>query len=212
MFYYALLQTAFARLMRNVPGYVAPSYEWIGIDRVSRRHGSWHNVAFEVSFTLTFIAVLSFILGGWSHPARSALVFAYLIGVLGVLPVLLIAGVARVRRRLVVRHHARTQLHGDEWSLVNEAIVVWSGFGELATPSRDELRLRRHLGRRCTPRLIATLWKAEDEFYRRASSSSVDAARRSLQEAHPAITDQSLDALAWCYQDDWARSNPAPSL
>lgn len=95
-------------------------------------------------------------------------------------------------------------------SLVSEAIVVWTGWGQNAWPSRDEARLVERFGASTTADLLPRIRELEDDFYASNARFTVSdlgemghVAADQFRETHPEISDNAVRALAWCYTYDY---------
>ena len=93
---------------------------------------------------------------------------------------------------------------------LGEALVVWTGFGETPTPSRDEQRVVRRFGAETAAELMPSLRRLEQEFYESdayswasdlAAAGTAAAAR--FHGLHPELSSAAVQALAWCYTFDW---------
>lgn len=92
---------------------------------------------------------------------------------------------------------------------VSEAIVIWTGFGQAPTPSRDEERLVQRFGDEAVD-LLPTVQRLEDDFYasdaHHVAIDLVEMARLAADDfraQHPHISDEAVRALAWCYTYDY---------
>ena len=95
-------------------------------------------------------------------------------------------------------------------SLVSEALVVWTGWGSAARPVRDEALLVDRFGSEEAADLFPTIRELEDEFYgseARFTEPSLkamgDAAALEFRAAHPELSEDAIQALAWCYTYDY---------
>jgi hypothetical protein len=93
---------------------------------------------------------------------------------------------------------------------ISEAIVVWTGWGKEARPRREESRLVDHYGDERARDLFPILRRLEDEFYESDARFTVadlaemgDNAAARFRELHPELTQDSIEALAWCYSYDY---------
>jgi hypothetical protein len=77
----------------------------------------------------------------------------------------------------------------SESSLLSSAVVVWTGWGEAASPAREQARLVKAFGEERAARLLGRMLVLEDEF---AGSDP-----EQFREAHPELSDGALQALAW---------------
>jgi hypothetical protein len=92
--------------------------------------------------------------------------------------------------------------------IVSDAIVVWTGRGERSWPSRDEQRVVDRFGELASD-LIPVLHRLEGEFYESdAHLTAVDLVEMGklavarFRSLHPELTDEAVEALAWCYTFD----------
>ncbi len=99
---------------------------------------------------------------------------------------------------------------GKPASLVSEALVVWTGWRDLAWPSRDEDRVVRQFGRAEAELLMPQVRAWADDFY--ASDAHIhaptlvemgDRAEAEFRLRHPEASDEAVRALAWCYTFDF---------
>ena len=99
---------------------------------------------------------------------------------------------------------------GIDASLLSRAIVVWTGWGQLSWPSRDERRLVDCFGAQRAATLLPRIRELEDEFYAsdaRAVARDIgelgDLAAVEFRRRHPELSEQAIQALAWCYTYDY---------
>ena len=94
-------------------------------------------------------------------------------------------------------------------SLVSAGIVVWTGWGQSASPARDEARLVERFGASIAADLLPRIRELEDDFY--ASNARFifsnlaemgDVAAGQFRESHPETSDDAIRALTWCYTYD----------
>jgi len=97
-----------------------------------------------------------------------------------------------------------------EWDRVADAIVVWTGKGELAWPQVDDSRVLARFGRNGADELLPVLRELYEDFYTsdahlRADNLSEMAALASAQfrRKYPFMKQAAVDALAWCYTFDY---------
>jgi hypothetical protein len=98
----------------------------------------------------------------------------------------------------------------EEWRKIGEAIVVWTGWGRSAYPSRDEELLIDCFGTEATTKLLPIIRELEDEFYssdaRYAARDLAEMAAMSADEfmkKHPELSEDAAHAFAWCYTFDY---------
>jgi hypothetical protein len=98
-------------------------------------------------------------------------------------------------------------------TLVSDALVVWTGKGSFAWPHRGaagELRLADRFGRDRAAELVKRIHELTSEFYASDARHTVaelsemgDLAAREFRRRHPELSDEAVDALAWCYTFDY---------
>jgi hypothetical protein len=93
---------------------------------------------------------------------------------------------------------------------LSEAIVVWTGYRETTSPARDEQRLVGRLGETMCLRLLPRIRALADEFYASDARFVVEdleemgrLAASQFRHAHPELTDEGVNAFAWCYTFDY---------
>lgn len=93
---------------------------------------------------------------------------------------------------------------------LSEAIVVWSGWGRTAAPARDEARVVAELGADVALDLLPQIRALEDNFYESDArwvlaglQEMGDRAADEFRVRHPEISDEAVEALAWCYTFDY---------
>lgn len=94
--------------------------------------------------------------------------------------------------------------------LISEAIVVWTGWGETAWPTRDEARLVERYGSDTAQKLVPMLNELHRQFFESDAALKVpdlsaarDVAAGRFARLHPDLTPEAVTALAWCYSWDW---------
>jgi len=95
-----------------------------------------------------------------------------------------------------------------EPALINAAIVMWSGRGLRAWPTRDLSRLAEHFDPGLAADLAALVTQIEEDFWAAGPHGELmddgkEVATSVFQALHPAISEDALDALWWCYSYDW---------
>jgi hypothetical protein len=97
-----------------------------------------------------------------------------------------------------------------DMSLVSQAIVIWTGWGQTAWPARDEARLVQHLGSETAAEIFPCIRELEADFYAsdaRFTAADLkemgDKAAVHFRKAHPEISEDAVEALAWCYTWDY---------
>jgi hypothetical protein len=95
-------------------------------------------------------------------------------------------------------------------ALVSEAIVLWTGWGRKRRPSRDEAALVEHFGEPLALDLLPVLRVLEDDFYASTAHSTAptlaemgDQAAADFRWLHPEVSEDAVQALAWCYTFDF---------
>ena len=95
-------------------------------------------------------------------------------------------------------------------SLLSNSIVVWTGWGRLSWPSRDEARLVEEFGSELAASLLPEIRKLEDDFYESDARHAAvdleemgDLASERFRARHPDVTEDAIQALAWCYTYDY---------
>jgi hypothetical protein len=98
----------------------------------------------------------------------------------------------------------------DSPAVVSEAIVLWTGWGRAPWPHWDESRLVDHFGRDKARELVPVVRRLAAEFYesdaRLFAADLVtmgDEAAARFRSLHPDLTEESVEALAWCYTFDY---------
>jgi hypothetical protein len=95
-------------------------------------------------------------------------------------------------------------------SVLSEALIVWTGFGDTAWPSRDERRLVERYGADSATALFPRLRELEDDFYASDARDHAkdlaemgDLAKAEFRQRHPELTEEAAEALTWCYTFDY---------
>lgn len=93
-------------------------------------------------------------------------------------------------------------------AVTSEAIVVWTGRGRTAWPARDEALLVERFGEDAA-NLLPVVKRLAHEFYESdAKHVAVDLkamggqAAEEFRSRHPEISQEAVEALAWCYTWD----------
>jgi hypothetical protein len=102
------------------------------------------------------------------------------------------------------------QITASEWQRLSEAIVTWTGWGRFASPRRDDALLVVRFGSALAAQLSPKVHTLAREFY---SSKAYQVAANLAEMAalssddfkrtHPAVSDDAVRALAWCYTFDY---------
>ena len=94
-------------------------------------------------------------------------------------------------------------------SVVAEAVVAWTGWGRAVWPDRDEARLSELLGAEAAKEVMPAVQLLVNDFY--ASDAHVwaanflemaEAASAQFRAKYPALPEEAVQALAWCYTFD----------
>ena len=102
------------------------------------------------------------------------------------------------------------KINDIDYSLLVEAILVWTGWGRDVIPRRDDSQLVNRFGIEATAKLLPVIKSLEDDFY----SSDAKFVAEDLHEMeklssaqfrkkHPTIADEIVKAFAWCYSFDF---------
>lgn len=90
------------------------------------------------------------------------------------------------------------------------AVCLWTGFGYTSFPSRDDRRLREHIGDDAFSNIIAKIKSLETDFYdsdANVVASDLEEMERvsiaDFKKLHPGVADAIARALAWCYTYDF---------
>lgn len=93
---------------------------------------------------------------------------------------------------------------------ISTAIVVWTGWGDEIRPNHSEFRLVKRFGDARAQDLIPILRQLEDEFYESDAKFTVadlaemgDKAATRFRQLHPELTQDAIEAFAWCYSYDF---------
>jgi hypothetical protein len=93
---------------------------------------------------------------------------------------------------------------------VSRAVVVWTGYGVTAWPQRDETRLVARFGVDAALVLAPAVRRLEDAFYLSEARQLEpdlkrmgDMAAADFRRLHPEVSDEAVEALAWCYTYDF---------
>jgi hypothetical protein len=95
-------------------------------------------------------------------------------------------------------------------SHLSEAVIIWTGWGETSSPDRDDERVVRHFGPLVAAELIPRIVDLEQDFYQSDARHTVadlkemgDTAARQSRARHPELSEDAVQALAWCYTFDY---------
>jgi hypothetical protein len=93
---------------------------------------------------------------------------------------------------------------------ISRAIVMWTGYRNEPKPSRDDEHFAMVIGADAARDLLPNIRRMQDEFYESDAYNTVagldEMARTAAAEfrgRHPELSDEAIDALAWCYSWDW---------
>ena len=93
---------------------------------------------------------------------------------------------------------------------LSAAVVVWTGWGETSWPARDEARLVDRFGSEEAAGLMNQIRQLENDFnssdarFVAADLKAMgDAAAADFRRKHQEISEDAVDALAWCYTYDY---------
>ncbi len=102
------------------------------------------------------------------------------------------------------------QVDPSDPATLSQAVVVWSGWGEAAWPARDGGRVAERFGRDVAPLLLSRIRQLEDDFYSsrarftaRELAEMEERAASEFRGKHPELTEDAVQALAWCYTYDY---------
>jgi hypothetical protein len=94
----------------------------------------------------------------------------------------------------------------DDASMISEAIVLWTGKGRTPWPQRDENRVVERFGPDKARDLMPVVRNLEKEFYKSDAEFTVadlaemmDVASAQFEKLHPELTNEAIEAFAWCY-------------
>jgi hypothetical protein len=89
---------------------------------------------------------------------------------------------------------------------LDEAVVVWTGTGTKSWPARHESLLVERFGSELASELMPKVRALSDDFYRSEArlvahdlTEMADAASQEFRRIHPEVSDEAVQALAWCY-------------
>lgn len=95
-------------------------------------------------------------------------------------------------------------------SLVSQGIVVWTGWGQASRPTRDKARLVEQFGAETAADLMPRIRELEDDFYASDARFTVgdlkamgNIAADQFRGAHPEVSEDAVQAFAWCYTYDY---------
>jgi hypothetical protein len=98
--------------------------------------------------------------------------------------------------------------HAD--AVLSKAVVVWTGRGSCSWPLRDDDRVIERFGTDRALDLLPAVRRLKDEFYESDASRTVanlvemgDAAATRFRRLHPEVSEEAVQALAWCYAYDY---------
>jgi hypothetical protein len=98
-------------------------------------------------------------------------------------------------------------VNADELS---EAIVLWCGYHSYPSPRLDEARVVTRFGEQRALDLIPLVRRLADEFDASDAAHTEpdiklvgDKAAADFRAAHPELSEDAIEALAWCYTFRW---------
>jgi hypothetical protein len=97
-----------------------------------------------------------------------------------------------------------------DYTLLKDAIVIWTGWKKSMSPVRDDALLAERYGKELAAKLLVHIQFLIDEFYesdawRRLPHLS-DIGRessREFKEKHPELPPEIAEAFSWCYTFDY---------
>lgn len=97
-----------------------------------------------------------------------------------------------------------------DWANLACAVRCWTGWGESASPAREDKRVIGRFGQVEGERLLGQVKRLEVEFYLSdahvVATDIVDMAKRCARDfrlQHPGVPDEIVDAFVWCYTFDY---------
>jgi hypothetical protein len=94
--------------------------------------------------------------------------------------------------------------------LVSAAIVAWTGHGDHARPQRDESLVVAQFGAEQAVALMPYVSALEHDFFASTAHQTAagliemtNQAAGEFRQRHPEVSNEAVDALAWCYSFDW---------
>lgn len=96
-----------------------------------------------------------------------------------------------------------------EDEILTRAVVVWTGWGTEAWPTRDDNVLKEFGPERgldlvqAVHRLKDDLYKSDAKFTAPDLATMGDRAAEQFRVRHPEIGEDAVEALAWCYTYDY---------
>jgi hypothetical protein len=99
--------------------------------------------------------------------------------------------------------------------LLSDALIVWTGKGVTAIPSRDEARSVERFGEAAPSNFSRSFAGFKEDFYlstattRRPNPEEGDRAAEDLRRMHLEIGDEAVEALVRCYVWDWSERRSA---
>jgi len=94
--------------------------------------------------------------------------------------------------------------------VLSQAIVLWTGWHRSDWPAPDDDRLLEKYDSLEAAELALTIHELEDEFYlsdARDRFNSLaemgNAAAAEFRAKHPELSDEAIEAFAWCYTHDY---------
>ncbi len=91
-----------------------------------------------------------------------------------------------------------------------EAVLVWTGWGRIAMPNRNDQRVVDCFGGEAAAKLLPLIKSLEHGFYACAAQLSAanlqemeKLASEEFRQMHPTVGDEIVKAFAWCYTFDF---------
>lgn len=98
----------------------------------------------------------------------------------------------------------------DDADLVSEAVVVWSGEGRSSWPLREGAAIVERFGADQARWLVPAVRALSEDFYSSDTHHWVvdlidmgKAAAAAFRQRHPAVSEEAVAALTWCYTFDF---------
>jgi hypothetical protein len=93
---------------------------------------------------------------------------------------------------------------------ISRAIVMWTGYKIEPKPSRDDEHFAVMIGADAALDLLPIIRQMQDEFYESDAYNTManldemaHTAAAEFRTRRPELSDEAIDALAWCYAWDW---------
>lgn len=99
---------------------------------------------------------------------------------------------------------------GRDPRLLSRAIVVWTGWGRASSPRREDAAVIREFGESESTEILAAIRQLEGDFYESTAALTIpdlvaatDTAAQEFRDQHPGLSEDAVQALAWCYSYDF---------